>query len=58
MIRFADIEDDYFECDKTMYMAKSRRTGKEYRLGESVKIVVINADKQTKTVDFMFDYEE
>ena len=58
MIRFADIEDDYFECDRTMYMAKSRRTGKEYRLGESVKIVVINADKQTKTVDFMFDYEE
>ena len=54
MIRFADIEDDYFECDKSMYMAKSRRTGKEYRLGQTVTVTVTGADKQTKTVDFMF----
>lgn len=54
MIRFADIDNDYFEVSKDSFSAYSRRSGKQYRLGQTVKVEVIGADKQLRTVDFCF----
>ena len=54
MIRFADVENDYFEVGKDSFSAVSRRSGKVYRLGQTVDVEVIGADKQQRTVDFAF----
>ncbi len=53
MIRFSDIVDDYFETDENCYKAFSKRTGKVYKLGQKIDIIVTGADKMTRTIDFL-----
>jgi len=54
MVRFADIEDDFFEVDENCYKAYSKRSGKVYKLGQKVAVMVVGADKLTRTIDFIF----
>lgn len=52
LVRFEDIKNDYFVCDETGYMALSKKTNKRYLFGDTVKVKVINADKQRSIIDF------
>ncbi len=52
MIRFRDIEDDYYEYDDKNHIARGRRRGKTFRAGQKVKIKVIRVNKETKKIDF------
>ena len=54
MVRFADIEDDFFEVDENCYKAYSKRSSKVYKLGQKVAVMVVGADKLTRTIDFIF----
>lgn len=53
LIRFSDIEGEYFTVDKTGYSATGKRTGKTYMLGQKIKVVVFNCDKAMRTIDFV-----
>jgi ribonuclease R len=53
MIRFRDIEDDYYEFKESKHIAVGLRKGKIFRAGDKVKIKVINADVETKKTDFI-----
>lgn len=53
LIRFSDIEDEYFTVDKTGYSATGKRSGKTYMLGQKIKVVVFNCDKVMRTIDFV-----
>lgn len=52
LVRFEDIKGDFFTVDDTGYMALSTRTNKRFLFGDTVKIKVINAEKERSIVDF------
>ena len=52
MIRFRDIEDDYYDYDEKNHIARGRRRGRTFRAGQKVKIKVVRVNKETKKIDF------
>ena len=44
--------DDWFVVNREQYYMRGERTGKIYRMGDSVRIVVTGADTQTNRIDF------
>lgn len=52
MIRFRDIEDDYYEYDEKKHYAKGRRKGKIFRAGQKIRLKVIRVSKENKKIDF------
>ncbi len=54
MVRFKDIEDDYYEYDIKNHCAVGLRKHKMYRAGDKVNIKVISTDMATKKIDFVF----
>ena len=52
MIRLAELTDDYYVFDEQNFTLTGMDFGKEYRLGQKVKIKVVGADRLEKTVDF------
>jgi len=52
MVRLQSMEDDYYFYDESQFALVGEITHKTYKLGEKVRIMVIAADKGTKTIDF------
>lgn len=53
LIKFEDLgENEYFVYDDERKTLTGERTGNTYKIGDKVKIKVINADKQTRKVAF------
>lgn len=52
LVRVADLNDDYYAFDDKNYILRGEHTNKEYRIGDSVNIVVARADKQSRQIDF------
>jgi ribonuclease R len=58
MIRVADIPGDYYYYDDDLHRMVGEETGKVFKLGETVKIVVAGVDKLVQTVDFVLEDSE
>ena len=52
MIRLVDLTDDYYALDDTSYSLVGQNTGRKFRLGDPIKIVVKNVDLDKKMIDF------
>jgi len=52
MVRLASIKSDYFENEASQYRIKGQKTGKIYRLGDTVKVKLVAADKDARQLDF------
>ncbi len=52
LIKVSDLDDDFYEFDETNFLFRGRRNKKIYRLGDEVKIQVVAASKEAKTIDF------
>ena len=52
LIRFEKLGDEYFEYDEEHKQKKKKKTGITYKIGDRVKIKVINANKETRQIDF------
>lgn len=52
MIPIRDLDDDYYEFDEKNYCLRGRRTKREYRLGDAVRIQVARANLERKQLDF------
>ncbi len=52
MVRLATIKTDYFEHEASKYRIKGQRTGKVYRLGDTVTVTLIRADLEERQLDF------
>ena len=52
MIRVSDMQDDYYIYDEERYQMVGEHTKKIYKLGQSVTVEVVNADKVQRTIDF------
>ena len=54
LIRFSSLTDDYYDFDQENYLVRGERSGKLYRLGDKVRVVVTNASPAKRTIDFDF----
>ncbi|WP_352400369.1 ribonuclease R [Anaerotignum sp.] len=55
MVSLAMLDDDYYEFDDKHMLVFGRRTGKTYRLGDKVTVVVAKVSKEIGTIDFLFE---
>ena len=53
MIRLADLTDDVYEYDAANYRVVGTYSAKEYRLGQKMRVQVVHADKNLRTIDFL-----
>lgn len=58
MIRVADIPGDYYYYDDDRHRMVGEETGKVFKLGETVRVVVAGVDKLVQTVDFVLEDSE
>lgn len=54
LVHVSNMLDDHYEYNQENYSMTGIRTGKTYKLGQTVKIRVEAADKITRTIDFSF----
>lgn len=52
LIRIDDLKDDHYIYDEAKYALIGMKTKRMYRLGDTVKVRVKNANKEAKTIDF------
>lgn len=55
LVHFENMIDDYYEFDEDNYYIIGQHTKKIYRLGDIVKIKVIEANLIKRTIDFMLE---
>ncbi len=53
LIRLQDLEDDYYMFDESAYTLVGEDTGRTFRLGDRVEIVVKDVDFLSKTINFI-----
>lgn len=58
MVHVTNLPNDYFIYDEKQYEMVGRDTGKTYKLGQQVRIVVVDTDRVTRTIDFGIITEE
>ncbi|MFV0313871.1 MAG: S1 RNA-binding domain-containing protein, partial [Anaerotignum sp.] len=55
MVSLAMLDDDYYEFDERRMSVLGRKTGKSYRLGDKVMVIVAKVSKEMGTIDFLFE---
>ncbi len=55
MVALAMLDDDYYEFNEKNMSVFGKRTGKSYRLGDKVSVVVTKVSKELGTIDFLFE---
>ncbi len=58
LVHVTALSDDYYIYDEGKHIFIGERTSKIYRMGESVKIVVVSVNKIERTIDFEIADEE
>lgn len=54
MVRLKDMTGDFYELNEKLYAVVGKKTGKKYSLGDKVRVKLMNADLDRKTLDFAF----
>ena len=52
MIHVRNIGDDYYEHDEKRYSLVGRRTGRTFRLGDSIAVKVVKVNVENREIDF------
>ncbi|MBK5251595.1 MAG: ribonuclease R [Peptostreptococcaceae bacterium] len=52
LVKIASLDDDYYKYDGDNMMFTGERTGKRYRLGDNVKVLLIRVDVPQGEIDF------
>ena len=55
LIHVSNLRGDYFVYDEANYEMVGRDTGKKYKLGQRIPVIVEGTDRLTRTVDFVED---
>jgi ribonuclease R len=53
MVKLRDMTDDFYELNQKIYAVVGQKTGKKYSLGDKVRVKLIFADPERKTLDFV-----
>ncbi len=57
LIRYESMQSDYFEYDDKTHMATGRRSGKTYKIGDSIEITVAASDIVSRRIDFVLSLD-
>ena len=52
LLHVRDLSDDYYLYDEKQYTLKGRRTGKQYRLGDTLEVKVVRVNPEDRQIDF------
>ena len=52
LLHVRDLSDDYYVYDEKHYTLKGRRTGKQYRLGDTLDVKVVRVNPEDRQIDF------
>ncbi len=52
LIKFRDMEDDYYIFDEKNYTITGKRTGRKIRLGDKVNVKLASVDNEKREIDF------
>jgi len=52
------LHDDYYNYDEKTMCLIGERTGRVFRLGDSVSVQIDHVDKRLRTIDFSMVYDE
>lgn len=58
LVHVTALEDDYYFYDESVYEMIGDKSGKRYKLGQKVKVMVAATDKILRTIDFKIVLEE
>jgi len=58
MVRLSDMYDDRYVFEEDKYRVKGHYTGREFSMGQPVKVEVVKVDKLTRTIDFAMVLED
>ncbi|MCX7798394.1 MAG: ribonuclease R [Melioribacter sp.] len=53
LIRYRDMEDDYYIYDEKNYSITGRKTGRRIRLGDKISVKLIRVDEEKRELDFV-----
>ncbi len=53
LVHMSNMEDDYYQYDEVHHMLLGERRKRVFRIGDSVRIRVQNADTSSRTIDFV-----
>ena len=53
LLHVRDLSDDYYTYDEKQYTLKGRRTGKQYRLGDTLEVKVVRVNPEDRQIDFV-----
>lgn len=53
LVRMEDLSDDYYFYDEVNLQLIGKRTGKHFKMSDKVKVMVANASKKEKNIDFV-----
>ncbi len=54
MVKFRDMKDDFYVCNKETYSLIGTKSKKKYAIGDEVKIKIIAGDLEKRTLDYVF----
>ncbi len=54
MVKLRDMKDDFYELNEKLYAIVGKSTGKKYSLGDRIRVKLVSADPERKTLDFQF----
>jgi len=54
MVKLRSMTDDYYELNEKLYAVVGKSSGKKYSLGDRVRVKLVGADSERKTLDFAF----
>ena len=57
LIHVSELRGDYYYYDEKNYEMVGRDSGRKYKLGQRIAVIVEGTDRFTRTVDFIEDYE-
>ena len=58
LVRVEDIEGDYYTFDEATMSLVGKSNKRGFRLGDNVKVLVKDANKEARTIDFVLDTEK
>lgn len=53
LVHISDLPSDYFHFDATKHILRGERSGKQFRLGDRVRVQVVRVDLETSKIDFV-----
>jgi len=54
MVHVRDMDGDYYEYDEETFSLVGRRSGRRYRPGDEVKVLIVSASVEKREIDFEF----